>query len=67
MPEIASAKIRAKGIVDDEQDYGLPIHAERVPVFTVLGEPEPCSRLMPGVTRPFLLRAIGRGGCWRTP
>jgi nitroimidazol reductase NimA-like FMN-containing flavoprotein (pyridoxamine 5'-phosphate oxidase superfamily) len=50
--EQASAKIRAKGIGDDEEDYALPIYAERIPVRTVLGAPEPCARLIPGVARP---------------
>jgi nitroimidazol reductase NimA-like FMN-containing flavoprotein (pyridoxamine 5'-phosphate oxidase superfamily) len=50
--EQASAKIRAKGIGDDEEDYALPIYAERIPVRTVLGAPEPCRRLVPGVARP---------------
>ena len=50
--EQASAKIRAKGIGDDEEDYPLPIYAERIPVHTVLGAPEPCARLVPGVARP---------------
>ncbi len=50
--EEASAKVRAKGIGDDEEDYALPIWAERIPVRTVLGAPEPCSRLVPGVARP---------------
>lgn len=53
--EHASAKIRAKGVADDEDDYELPIYAERLPVRTVLGAPEPCSRLMPGVARPETL------------
>jgi nitroimidazol reductase NimA-like FMN-containing flavoprotein (pyridoxamine 5'-phosphate oxidase superfamily) len=50
--ERASAKIRAKGIGDDEEDYALPIYAERIPVRTVLGAPEPCARLLAGVERP---------------
>lgn len=53
--EKASAKIRAKGVADDEEDYLLPIYAERLPVHTVLGEPEPCARLLPGVGRPKAL------------
>ena len=53
--ERASAKIRAKGVADDEEDYALPIYAERLPVRTVLGEPEPCPRLPPGVERPSSL------------
>jgi nitroimidazol reductase NimA-like FMN-containing flavoprotein (pyridoxamine 5'-phosphate oxidase superfamily) len=50
--ERASAKIRAKGVGDDEEDYALPIYAERIPVTTVIGAPEPCPRLLPGVERP---------------
>ncbi len=50
--EQASAKVRAKGIGDDEEDYALPIYAERIPVRTVLGAPEPCARLVAGVARP---------------
>lgn len=50
--ERASAKIRAKGVGDDEADYALPIYAERLPVHTIMGAPEPCPRLMPGVARP---------------
>jgi nitroimidazol reductase NimA-like FMN-containing flavoprotein (pyridoxamine 5'-phosphate oxidase superfamily) len=50
--ERASAKIRAKGVGDDEEDYALPIYAERIPVHSLLGAPEPCPRLMPGVERP---------------
>jgi nitroimidazol reductase NimA-like FMN-containing flavoprotein (pyridoxamine 5'-phosphate oxidase superfamily) len=50
--ERASAKIRAKGVADDEEDYELPIYAERLPIHTVIGTPEPCPRLMPGVERP---------------
>ncbi|MFM1990742.1 MAG: hypothetical protein RJA99_3699 [Pseudomonadota bacterium] len=53
--EDASAKIRARGVVDDEEDYALPIHAERLPVRTVIGEPEPCARRLPGVARPATL------------
>ena len=50
--EQASAKIRAKGIGDDEEDCALPVYAERIPVRTALGAPEPCARLAAGVTRP---------------
>ncbi|MFC3126889.1 pyridoxamine 5'-phosphate oxidase family protein [Pseudoroseomonas globiformis] len=49
--ERASAKIRAKGVADDEEDYALPIHAERLPVRTLIGTPEPCPRRLPGVER----------------
>jgi nitroimidazol reductase NimA-like FMN-containing flavoprotein (pyridoxamine 5'-phosphate oxidase superfamily) len=48
----ASAKIRAKGVVDDDEDYDLPIWAERLPIRTILGTPEPCPRVPPGIERP---------------
>ena len=50
--ERASAKIRAKGVADDDEDYALPIYAERLPVRLVMGDPEPCPRLLDGVVRP---------------
>jgi len=59
--ERASAKIRAKGVADDDEDYALPIYAERVPVHTVIGEPEACPRLMNGVTRPATLAGYRAG------
>jgi uncharacterized protein len=59
--ETASAKVRAKGIGDDEEDYALPIYAERIPVMTVLGAPEPCARLKPGVARPKGLAPYRKG------
>ena len=59
--ERASAKVRAKGIGDDEEDYALPIYAERIPVRTVLGEPEPCARLVEGVERPPGLAGYAEG------
>ncbi len=59
--ERASAKIRAKGVADEDEDYELPIYAERIPVHTVMGEPEPCPRLMDGVTRPDTLAGYRAG------
>jgi nitroimidazol reductase NimA-like FMN-containing flavoprotein (pyridoxamine 5'-phosphate oxidase superfamily) len=59
--ERASAKIRAKGVVDDDEDYALPIYAERLPVRTVLGTPEPCPRLQAGVERPSNLAGYRAG------
>jgi len=50
--ERASAKIRAKGVSDDDEDYALPIYAEKIPVHQVLGKAEPCPRLPAGVSRP---------------
>ncbi len=59
--ERASAKIRAKGVADDEEDYELPIYAERIPVRMVIGVPEACDRLLPGVTRPDTLDGYRAG------
>jgi len=59
--ETASAKVRTKGIGDEEEDYALPIYAERIPVHTVLGAPEPCARLLPGVARPDTLAGYREG------
>jgi hypothetical protein len=59
--EEASAKIRTKGVADDDEDYELPIYAERIPVRTVLGAPEPCPRLRDGVARPASLRGYSQG------
>lgn len=59
--ERAAAKIRAKGVADDDEDYALPVYAERIPLRTVIGEPEPCPRLLPEVARPAGLAAY-RGG-----
>ena len=59
--ERASAKIRARGVVDEDEDYALPIYAERLPVQTVIGAPEPCPRLLTGVTRPAALDGYRAG------
>jgi len=57
----ASAKIRAKGVADDDEDYELPIYAERIPLRTVVGAPEPCPRLLDGVERPATLAGYRDG------
>jgi uncharacterized protein len=59
--ERASAKIRAKGVADDEEDYELPVYAERLPVRMVIGEPESCPRLPLGVERPNNLEGYRAG------
>jgi uncharacterized protein len=59
--ERASAKIRAKGVADEDEDYELPIYAERLPVHTVLGAPEACPRLLPGVERPRNIEGYSQG------
>lgn len=50
--EEASAKMRAAGVGDDEDDYALPIWAGVIPVRTVIGPPEACPRLLPDVPVP---------------
>jgi nitroimidazol reductase NimA-like FMN-containing flavoprotein (pyridoxamine 5'-phosphate oxidase superfamily) len=59
--ERASAKIRAKGVVDDDEDYLLPVYAERLPLRLVIGEAQPCPRLTPGLTRPENLAGYRAG------
>jgi nitroimidazol reductase NimA-like FMN-containing flavoprotein (pyridoxamine 5'-phosphate oxidase superfamily) len=59
--EQASAKIRARGVVDDDEDYALPVYAERIPVSMVLGQSEPCPRLVEGVERPETLAPYAAG------
>jgi hypothetical protein len=43
--ERASAKIRARGTVDEKEDYALPVYAERIPVITCWARPEPVQGL----------------------
>jgi uncharacterized protein len=50
--EQASAKVRNKGIGDEEEDYALPIYAARFPVRQVVDEVETCPRMPAGVPRP---------------
>lgn len=45
----ASAKIRAGGPVDDEEDYSLPVWAGVVPLRLTSGSPIPDDRLAPAV------------------
>lgn len=59
--EEASAKTRAKGVGDDEEDYGHPVWAGVIPVRTVVGAEEPCPRLLPGLARPESLSAYREG------
>ncbi|MBR1280760.1 pyridoxamine 5'-phosphate oxidase family protein [Bradyrhizobium sp. AUGA SZCCT0177] len=59
--EQASAKVRTKGVADDDEDYALPVYAERIPVRTVIGAPEPCPRLLDGVERPESLGVYSEG------
>ena len=59
--EEASAKIRSKGVADEEEDYALPIYAARFPVQLVIGEVEPCPRMPAGVARPQGLVGFSNG------
>ncbi|MCW2235613.1 pyridoxamine 5'-phosphate oxidase family protein [Azospirillum canadense] len=57
----ASAKVRNKGVGDEEEDYALPIYAARIPVTQVIGTPEPCPRLVDGVAFPEGLKGFTAG------
>ncbi len=50
--EDASAKVRDKGVVDDEEDYAHPVWAGVIPVRTIVGADAPCPRQLPGIKRP---------------
>jgi hypothetical protein len=47
--EEASAKTRAGGVKDDEEDYDLPVWAGVIPIRTLVGAAAPCERLAAGV------------------
>ncbi len=57
----ASAKVRAKTVADDEEDYALPLWAGVIPVHMTIDAAEPCPRLKPGVARPDNLSAYRPG------
>ena len=59
--EEASAKVRAKGVGDNEEDYGHPVWAGVIPVRMVIGAVEPCPRLLPGIERPQYLAGYAEG------
>lgn len=59
--EEAAAKVRAKGVGDDEEDYGHPVWAGVIPVRMVVGAAEPCPRLLPCVERPQNLAGYAEG------
>lgn len=65
--ERASATIRARGVADDDEDYALPVYAERLPVQVCIGAPEPYP-LLAGVERPVDLGArTAQGGVLMRP
>lgn len=49
--EEASAKVRAAGVGDDEEDYGHPVWAGVIPIQTVIGATEACPRLLPDMAK----------------
>jgi hypothetical protein len=55
--EEASAKIRAKGNVDEPDDISVPVWAGVIPIMTVTGTMQPCphnaTNLHPGGTAAF--------------
>jgi len=59
--EEASAKIRDKGPVDDEEDYGLPIWAGTIPVRMRLMKPKPDPRNLEGLGMPDYVRSLTIG------
>ena len=59
--EEASAKVRAKNVADDEEDYALSLWAGVIPVAQVIGGAEPCPRLVPGTQMPANLSAYRPG------
>lgn len=50
--EEASGKIRSTHVMDDEEDYALPVWTARIPVQQILGEPDLCPRSIPGLPVP---------------
>ena len=60
--EEASAKIRAAGVIDDEEDYQLPIWAGVVPVSMHAGVAKDDGRLAPGTKRPKNVKSFAHLG-----
>lgn len=59
--EEASAKVRAAGVSDDEEDYALPIWAGVVPIERRFGDAEADPRNLPGVDAPEYLNRLRIG------
>lgn len=57
----ASAKIRAGGPIDDEEDYALPIWAGVLPLRYAKGEAQPDERNLPGVEIPSEVEKLSIG------
>jgi nitroimidazol reductase NimA-like FMN-containing flavoprotein (pyridoxamine 5'-phosphate oxidase superfamily) len=56
----ASAKVRAGGPLDDEEDYDLPVWAGTIDLRLTAGAPEPDDRLLPGIECPSYVTALAR-------
>jgi hypothetical protein len=48
----ASAKIRDSGVVDEDEDYALPVWAGVLPLALVPGAPIADARVLPGIDVP---------------
>lgn len=59
--EEASAKIRDRGVVDDEEDYDLPIWAGTIPIKMQLMTPEADPRNIEGVEMPDHVTSLKLG------
>ncbi|GGF87688.1 flavin-nucleotide-binding protein [Azorhizobium oxalatiphilum] len=57
----ASAKVRAKGVGDDEEDLNLPIWAGVIPVRTVIGTTETSPHVPAGIPVPDPLKVYAEG------
>lgn len=57
----AAAKVRDHGVVDDEEDLGLPVWAGLVPVVTTYGAPSPDPGLDPSTPLAGSVRALVGG------
>ncbi|MCB1694078.1 MAG: hypothetical protein KDI19_15010, partial [Pseudomonadales bacterium] len=60
--EEASAKVRSGPPIDDEEDYGLPIWAGVLPIYSRPGTPEPCPRLPAGIEVPGYISVSDSSG-----
>jgi hypothetical protein len=54
--EEVSAKIRAGGPIDDEEDYALPVWGGVVPLVQSFGAAIPDERVLEGIEAPHLTR-----------
>ncbi len=56
----ASAKVRNGPVIDEDEDYELPIWAGLIPVFQVYGAPIEDERIQPGLETPSYARQYRR-------